>query len=287
MKHAYLILSHKSDSLFEHLLGCLDHELNDLFIHMDKRNKGYDEEHTKALLSYSNVYHCASISCNWGAFSLVQAELLLLELATRNGHYDYYHLISGSDLPIKPQEYIHKFFEKEKGKEFVRFQSSEFSFEDRIRYYYPLQETFGKKPSYIARKLLSIQQRLGIQRNKGIKFQKGTQWFSITDSFARYVLSQKDFVNKVFHDTLCPDELFIQTLILNSEFISNLYHQNFDNDTKAIMRHIDWTRGEPYVFRDCDYEELVTSEMLFARKFDPEIDSRIIDKISKYVSAGR
>lgn len=42
------------------------------------------------------------------------------------------------------------------------------------------------------------------------------------------------------------------------------------------MRHIDWTRGFPYVFRDRDLNELKASEMMFAIKFDAEIDSKII-----------
>lgn len=37
----------------------------------------------------------------------------------KHGPYAYYHLLSGQDLPIKSQDYIHQFFEEHQGKEFV------------------------------------------------------------------------------------------------------------------------------------------------------------------------
>ena len=33
------------------------------------------------------------------------------------------------------------------------------------------------------------------------------------------------------------------------------------------MRLIDWRRGNPYVWRDEDYDELIHSDRIFARKF--------------------
>ena len=45
------------------------------------------------------------------------------------------------------------------------------------------------------------------------------------------------------------------------------------------LRHIDWEKGKPYTFQMEDYEELMNTEDLFARKFDEQIDLRIIDMI--------
>ena len=52
-----------------------------------------------------------------------------------------------------------------------------------------------------------------------------------------------------------------------------------DNDVHAIMRLIDWNRGDPYVFKCDDYEELASSDLLFARKFDSKVDSAIIERV--------
>lgn len=118
-----------------------------------------------------------------------------------------------------------------------------------------------------------------MHRNRDIKFQKGTQWFSITDNLARYVVSKETWIRKVFKNTLCCDEVFLQTLVENSDFKNKLYHKKYDNDPRAIMRLIDWQRGKPYIFRECDFQELMNSEMLFARKFDEKVDSEIVIKI--------
>lgn len=76
----------------------------------------------------------------------------------------------------------------------------------------------------------------------------------------------------------------MQTLLINSPYKNNLYHEEFDNDIHAIMRLIDWNRGDPCVFRLSDYEELAQSDMMFARKFDSNIDTEIVKRISSLCS---
>ena len=47
------------------------------------------------------------------------------------------------------------------------------------------------------------------------------------------------------------------------------------------MRKIDWIRGKPYIWRISDLDYLKSSSMLFARKFDYNIDKEIIFKIKE------
>ena len=47
---------------------------------------------------------------------------------------------------------------------------------------------------------------------------------------------------------------------------------------------IDWKRGNPYVYRDEDFKQLISSNQLFARKFSWNVDKNIILKIREYVS---
>lgn len=56
-----------------------------------------------------------------GDISQIKVELLLLKTALNQGHYSYLHLLSGVDLPIKSQDYIHDFFTRHAGFEFVGF----------------------------------------------------------------------------------------------------------------------------------------------------------------------
>jgi hypothetical protein len=282
-KHAYLIIAHKNDKTFKTLIEMLDYKDNDIFIHMDAKLEGYRPAATEKLAKKSRVFHAERTDVHWGGYSQINAEMVLLKKATETGKYDYYHLISGEDLPIKTQKQIHEFFDKNKGKEFVTFYKGKFQDEYRVRYWYPFQEKLGRKIPHFTR-VFALAQRPFVHRNKGIKFQKGTNWFSITDDFARYVVSQEDWVKRVFRKTWCCDEVFLYTLLINSPFMKNVFHHKKDGkkygwDNTCGMRLIDWERGAPYTFRSEDYEELMKSEMCFARKFDAKVDAGIIDKL--------
>lgn len=45
------------------------------------------------------------------------------------------------------------------------------------------------------------------------------------------------------------------------------------------MMIIDWTKGNPYIFRSADFEQLMSSDRMFARKFDEGIDFDIVERI--------
>ena len=219
-----------------------------------------------------------------GGYSLINAEMILLKYATNTGHYNHYHLLSGQDLPIQRQETIQEFFKKNSDKEFVGFDKDIFTFWDRVYYWYVFQELAGRKKKMLRRFdkiLLKVQKILNIKRNKDISFQKGAQWFSITDDFARYVVAKETWIKKVFNYGCCVDELFLQTVMLNSDYMNKLYYNKSDVTHRNIMRYIDWQRGGPYTFRHTDLDDLKNSDLMFARKFDCATDEHIIRDIYK------
>ena len=116
MKHAYLVIAHKNDYTFQTLLNLIDDERNDIFIHMDKKNAKYRFEDVAKQIKKSKIYQVEDRNdVVWGDYSQIATELALLELSTNVGKYDYYHLLSGEDLPVKSQDYIHYFFEQNRG----------------------------------------------------------------------------------------------------------------------------------------------------------------------------
>jgi len=294
-KHAYLILAHDRFGQLEQLLSCLDHERNDIFLHVDKKSS-YDSESLCRAVSHSGLYFTDRIKVSWGAFSIVEATFLLLEMAVKQGEYDYYHLLSGRDLPLRPQEEIHAFFDNHCGREFVSLSAedvrSNSGYKDRIRYYYPFQEMFGRNS--IAGKVLRAGgllcqklMRVDRLRSCGDRLGIGSQFFSITDAFARYVVSQKAEVKNRFGSGFCVDELFLQTLYLNSPFFErgtrydsgHEEHPYIQNIYFDVVRAIDWVRGEPYTYREEDLAMLLESGCLFARKFDEAVDCAVIEQI--------
>lgn len=283
-KHAFLIMAHRDDLSFRSLIQQLDDDNSDIFIHMDEKNTEYNSSDINKLIEKSNIYHVKRTNVTWGGFSQIACELILLAEATKTGQYDYYHLLSGQDLLIANMEDLYDFFSENQGKEFIRFQSETFTYEGRVQYY-SMQDMIGKNKNglyYFDRILRELQNLLNIKRNRNVDFQKGTNWFSITDDLARFVVSKSEWVYKIFKYTICADEIFLQTIVHNSEFRNRLYMNEYNNQPNAIMRLIDWDRGTPYTFRQEDFNQLIDSDMFFARKFDENIDKTIIVNIVNF-----
>lgn len=146
-----------------------------------------------------------------------------------------------------------------------------------------------KSPNIVKKIISHLTHKCFIYLQKAIHYhkkfdkeiKKGANWFSITDSFAKYVLDHKQEVFQMFHQGFCVDELFIQTLLWNSPYKNRLYDPS--DEFHGCMRKIDWNRGKPYVWRNTDFEELIHSDRIFARKFSSKIDKEIIDNISQYI----
>jgi len=286
MRHAFLIMAHENTETFQTLLKQLDHEKIDIFIHMDKKNKYYDAKLITEMAKYARIFHTQRLDVAWGGFSQIVAELSLLKLATSKGQYDYYHLLSGQDLLIASINDIFAFFKEHEGTEFVNFESECFKHRDRVNYY-SIQDYIGRnkylKPLKLLNKYsISIQEKLNINRNADITFQKGDNWFSITDNLARYVIDKEEWIFSTFKNTELSDEIFLQTIVHNSPFKNKLYLKKYDNDHHNILRAIDWNRGTPYTYQSQDFRELRKSPNLFARKFNENIDGKIIKDIYAY-----
>ncbi len=296
MKHAYLIMAHNEPYILEKLLKLIDYTDNDIFLHIDKKSHDLKKEEIAKWVNKSNLYFIPRMDLRWGTNSLINCTLNLLELAVNHKHYAYYHLISGVDLPLKNQEEIHSFFDKNMGREFVHFYSHKDIDErrlERVKYYHIFSGNLKSKSKIkriISSKLyynfLKIQKKLKVNRIKNKKYMFGAEWFSITDDLARYIVSLKKEIEKEYKYTSCCDELFIQTLVYNSKFYDNLYLKK-DDAYEASMRCIDWTRGDPYTFREEDFKMLMKSGMFFARKFSTNVDKKIIDLIYEKVSNKR
>ncbi len=287
-KHAYLIIAHNNFELLKNLIELLSDPRNDIFLHLDKKSDRILFRNTMGD-TINIVETVEPVSVVWGGYSQIVSEMRLIEAAVNKDHYDYLHLISGVDLPIKSQGYIHDFFERHKGKEFIYFDQDggRDSAIERTRYYYPFQDIIGRKKSGllfgVQRYVLAIQRRLGLKRNSELEKYagKGSNWFSITGDFAEYVAKKKDFIKKHFNYTRCADEVFLHMLFKMSGFCDRRFTEKLSDDEifYTNMRCFDWKRGNPYVFKNEDLPMLVKSPYLFARKFDEEINIKLLKEL--------
>ena len=278
MKHAYLILAHDEFGLLQTLIGCLDDVRNDIYVHIDRKVKAMPE--LKAEKAGLQVLE-KRIDIRWGDVSMVAAEYALFEAAAARRPYRYYHLLSGVDLPLKSQDYIHRFFEEHEGIEFVGYTLTEMTPEiaRRMQRWHLFPRHFSRRRNAysVVRALgLRFQETLGIRRNRDIDFKKGSQWVSITDGLVRWLLEKKPWTMKTFSHTFVPDECFVQTLAWMSPLRNNLYDTR--EDGTGCMRAIGWQGSTLVDWSAADLEELAASPALFARKFNSS-DPAFIQKI--------
>lgn len=282
-RHAYLIMAHHNFEQLKTLVNLLDDPRNDIYIHIDKKSTSFDPETIKT--TYSDLYFADPISVTWGGHSQIKCELNLFKKAAPR-HYMYYHLLSGVDLPIKTQDEIHSFFQEHVGQNFMEIDEKAMAtgnFLFRTQYYYLFQNNTGKIPpklmsllKKVQTKLVMVQKLVRYQRKELIPLYKGANWVSITDDLVQYILTCEDMIKKMFYYTICADEIFLQSIAMNSPYRNTIVNNYY--------REIDWERGEPYIYRKEDVPQLLHSPAFFARKFDMSVDPDAIQRIAEHLT---
>lgn len=284
-KHAILIIAHNQFEILEKLVQQLDHERNDIYIHIDKRSGKFDESRIKNLCARSKVTFIPRMKVYWGDSSMVECELRLIEAALASGEdYTYMHLLSGADLQIKDSEKIFSFFDANPDRQFIALRNPLSGINGMNRYHYFMRLRAWNK--YIARILdmisAFVQRLLKVNRLKGTAYRicKCQQWFSITGACAAYTVSQREFIEKYTKYTSCSDEMAIGTVIANSEFWPQVYEPF--RSPGGHMRLIDRDRNEgasPHTFTMDDWDMIEKSPYFWARKFDLKRDREVIEKV--------
>lgn len=294
MRHAYLILAHHDFAVLAYLVQAIDDERNDIFIHFDTKVVDVPVIST----CRSRLFYVKKrVDVRWGDVSIIKAEYALFEEALHSGEsYGYYHLLSGVDLPIKSQNYIHDFFQRHKGTEFIGFNTAISSLEvnRKVQLYYLFPKSFRSNNSvlHITKRIIRglairFQIFLGLGRSKNVNFKKGTQWLSVTEAFVKFIIPKKEEVIKRFRYTFCGDEIFLQTLCWESPFRNNVF--DLADEGRSCLREIRWINNEIIDWQQEDFSELMQSDKIFARKFSSQhmnLVRKILDAIKKSRSDG-
>ena len=273
MKHAYLILAHNEPELLSLLIGRLDDARNDIYIHFDRKLTLLPDVKTQ----HAGLYILKDrVDVRWADVSMIEAEYKLFHAVVDSGRqYSHHHLISGVDLPLKNQDYIHSFFAQHQGKEFIGLHQLPMnSRADRaLHYWHPFTRSFRGNGSIFEIKrilrflVVQIQVLLGIRRTPTIPFHKGGQWVSVTRKLIDYLLEQEDSALTIFSRTFGADEYFVPTLIWGTPFMDHLFDAT--DESRGAMRYIGWRDdGQLIDFTPQDLPALQQTEYLFARKFN-------------------
>lgn len=294
MKHAYLIMAHNEPEILSRLIALLDSPDNDIYVHIDKKANLDVFKLSSVHCDYSKLYVLSNrLDVRWSGYSQIACEMLLMETAYHRKKYDYFHIMSGTTLPIKSIQYIHDFYERNKGTVFLGIDIGdvEKTIADRIRFRYlfidrPLCLLNSNIASHLNGLSVRVQKALRIVRESSFPLKIGPNWCSLTPECVEMFLSSKKWIEKTFKYGYCVDELYKQTLIWNSPLRDKLY--KVGNGLVGCLYEIDWHRGSvhsPYTFcQESDVDMLLKSDRLFARKFSYkyiEVVDKLIEKVHK------
>jgi hypothetical protein len=270
---AYIISAYKNLDQVSRLIRRLDGEGAMFLVHVDKKTS---EAEYRALADdvggLRGVELLERHTCHWGGFGHVRATLKgISRLAARGFDFEYLILLTGQDYPIKSNAFIERFFAARRGTSFMLFDSlptewwSERGGLDRVEY--PHVRFKGHHA------------RIPVRRSfpRGLKPYGGGAYWSLSREAVEYVsrfTRDRSDVVTFFKRVDIPDEIFFQTVLLNSPLAKTIVNDH--------LRYIDWTRGPgPAVLETSDFEALASSPQLFARKFDARHDERILDLIDE------
>lgn len=286
MRICYLILCHKNDKQLDKLIRQLSDDDSDFYIHVDKKTSSF---HVPQLPNVFSVDEEKRVSVSWGTFSIVKAILTLIDLACENGRYDRFCLLSGQCFPIKSTDRIREFFESAPEKNYIDAKKASdgvsSDFIKRNELYYPdivqRRNVFSKilKNVYIAvtggkKRTFSLFRR---KAPDGMEYAFGGMFWSFTYDcmywIKRYVDGHPEYLDFYQH-ALVPDESFFQTL-----FSASPYYETKEDPLTYLI----WNEGgnSPMILTSDDIGSLLSSRELFARKFDTDLDERVLELLAE------
>ena len=303
MKIAYLIIAHDQPRQFKRMIKALDSKYVSFFVHID--SKSNISEFACNNSRDSVIFLKKRISVTQGGFSLTQVMINLMKKASILNEIDYFIFLSGRDYPIKDNSYIYNFLKNNYPMNFINFYPlvGNADYTHNIKKYY-FKDLINRSPRILQNKLRAIQfmaHNLLPDRsfiNNMIPY-RGSQWFCINrqtvDYIIRFIESQnaKKYIG-FFKYVWGSDEIFFQTLVLNSPYAEQCRYYDRDiknpknfmrDENKAYLHYIDWglDRENPGVFDIADFQTLKECDALFARKFCENKSNKLLYYIDNYL----
>jgi hypothetical protein len=253
----------------------------------------YYEKLYAALGDRENCFFSKRVNVIWGEFSLVQAALNAIDtLIEKNVNFDFAFLLSGQDYPIKSQNQIVHILSENREKQYMEFipfsELNDLShwietyhfWAGKHRFQYPHQKT-GNAISAIYNLFFSLFLPKNRKFPQGLTPYKGSTWWTLTRDCVEFLHQHNHSPNgkkilNFFKNTFHPAESYIQTILMNSKYRDCIVN----NDLRFIL----WPQiddGHPKILTITDFNDMVSSDRLFARKFNSQIDSKVLDLLDE------
>jgi hypothetical protein len=269
---AYSLLVHRNPAQVCRLLDAIYAPEHAYAVHVDAR---VSSEMLPTLRSWAkakpNVRFTESIACHYASWSLVQAELnMAAEL--RKMRADWSHLInlSGQDFPLATQRELRAFLDKHRGASFM------LKIDPNERW----SATVSARYRDVNMVWRGRMRHLPIPRPAAPRVQwfGSSQWKILSREAVDYLLDDPFSISlrRAFRFGLVPDESYVPTVLFNSKLAQSI--------VPDYKRYIDWdVPVGPKILGMRDFDKMLRSDALFARKVDLDVDAELVRRLEARV----
>jgi hypothetical protein len=282
MKQVFLIHAHKDLAQLNALVAQLCDPEFIVYVNLDR----------KSPLDPTRVHPAARlvarrIDVRWGCFSQVRATLnSLREIVDAVPGFDKVVFLSAQDFPLLPNALLKQELAKLAGRELIDAAPlGPDGWPVAFRYQYFYREGGARAERLacaLANRALRLL-RLRRPRPAGLEPWGGSQWWALSRECAEELLARvarNPAITLPFRTVLCPDEMFFQTLVMNSRFRERVLPTNF--------RYIQWPEHgarNPKVLDLADFERIRASDAHFCRKLDSSVSAALLPRLRQLIAS--
>jgi hypothetical protein len=278
MRQVILIHAHKDLEQLNALVGQLVDDEFLIYVNVD----------AKSAIDVAALHPAAQlvrprIAIRWGEFSQVEATLhSMRQIVAQAGAFDKLVFISAQDAPLLPNRRLKHELAALAGRELldcVPVGPHGWACAERYQYFHRGE---GGALARLACRMANRLMRLAGKRRamvNGWQPWGGSSWWSISRDCARMIVGlvgADPAIARFFRTVSCPDELFFQTLVMNSPFRTCVQFDNY--------RHIEWAAHgarNPRVLDAGDFDKLRASRAHFCRKLDPAASASLLPLLQR------
>lgn len=297
MTVCYLILAHKYPELFKKIAQHILNSGGVCVAHIDKK-ADIDDFYVEGV-SYVRERE----NVRWAGYSAVKATQKMLAQALKEyPEATHYASITGQCYPVRPLREYADYLARPENLEhsWVSFYALAPGMRNYVLVLYREYKDFeGLLPEGIIRrgvhKVCYKISRLFPRKNLPIQFYQGSAYWTVSRSTALQVM---DFlktptgreVTKIFRSAPMPDEMWMQSILLNIPARENAEAWETDgqlapgtkhSENHANHHYIDWSGNgaHPEVLTEKDLPVILESGKWFTRKVEPQASAQLIDAL--------
>ncbi|MEO1144094.1 MAG: beta-1,6-N-acetylglucosaminyltransferase [Cyanobacteria bacterium J06638_22] len=274
MKLLYTVSLYKKPEQFFWLWQTIYNRHDAFILHVDRKTPTDVYEKFREIAGEAdNILWLERQSVVWMGPGLVEIELEAIRAGLEVfGDFNYLMNLSGQDLQLRPREEIVEELKDSYGANYVSM------------------EPLGALPFHIRRRphLLTFQygQRLIktplprlIPRELKIHW-KGSWWHVLEREFCKWIVEapKAQAYRRFLYYVQAPDELYFQNVLQDSPLAGTTADRN--------RTFVKWSGigGSPNTLTMVDHESIIDSRMFFARKFDCDVDMRLVQLVVENVA---